>query len=86
MTMKDFLVLMLLFGNAGMMAQNNKEICMKKEQLNMTQEWDKTFPKSDQVKHSKVSFVNRFGITLAADMYAPKDAKGQLPAIAVSGP
>lgn len=42
------------------------------EQLNLTQEWDKTFPKSDKVNHSKVTFVNRYGITLAADLYAPK--------------
>lgn len=54
--------------------------------LNLTNEWDKTFPKSDMVEHSKVTFVNRYGITLAADMYVPKDAEGKLPAIAVSGP
>lgn len=86
MTIKDFLVLMLLFCDAGIIAQNNKEVLMREEQLTMTREWDKTFPKSDKVKHCKVSFANRFGITLAADMYAPKDAKGKLPAIAVSGP
>lgn len=54
--------------------------------LNLTNEWDKTFPKSDMVEHSKVTFENRYGITLAADMYVPKDAEGRLPAIAVSGP
>ena len=54
--------------------------------LNLTNEWDKTFPKSDRVEHSKMTFVNRYGITLAADMYVPKDAEGKLPAIAVSGP
>ena len=59
---------------------------MKKEVLNLTQEWDKTFPESDKVNHSKVTFVNRYGITLAADMYMPKGAEGKLPAIAVSGP
>ena len=59
---------------------------IKKEELNLTQEWDKTFPKSDKVDHSKVTFVNRYGITLAADMYVPKNAEGKLPAIAVSGP
>lgn len=59
---------------------------IKMEELKMTQEWDKTFPKSDKVDHSKVTFVNRYGITLAADMYVPKDAEGKLPAIAVSGP
>lgn len=54
--------------------------------LNLTQEWDKTFPKSDLVDHSKVTFHNRYGITLVADMYVPKDASGKLSAIAVSGP
>ena len=56
------------------------------EQLNLTQEWDKTFPKSEKVDHCKVTFHNRYGITLAADMYVPKNAAGKLPAIAVSGP
>lgn len=54
--------------------------------LNLTREWDKTFPKSDLVNHSKITFHNRYGIELAADMYVPKDAEGKLPAIAVSGP
>jgi hypothetical protein len=54
--------------------------------LNLTQEWDKVFPKSDKVDHKKVTFKNRYGIELAADMYMPKDATGKLPAIAVSGP
>lgn len=57
-----------------------------KEQLNLTKEWDKTFAKSDKVNHSKVTFINRYGITLAADMYVPKNAEGKLPAIAVCGP
>lgn len=57
-----------------------------KEELKLTQEWDKTFPKSDKVDHKKVTFYNRYGITLAADMYTPKTADGKLPAIAVSGP
>lgn len=56
------------------------------ENLNLTQEWDKVFPKSDKVNHSKVTFRNRYGITLAADLYVPKDATGKLAAIAVSGP
>ncbi len=54
--------------------------------LNLTQEWDKTFPQSDKVNHGKVTFTNRYGIMLAADMYVPKDASGKLPAIAVCGP
>ncbi len=53
---------------------------------NLTQEWDKTFPQSDRVEHAKVTFTNRYGITLCADLYRPKDAAGPLPAIAVSGP
>lgn len=56
------------------------------EKLNLTEEWDKTFPKSDKVNHRKVTFHNRYGITLAADLYEPKDAQGKLPAIAVCGP
>ena len=54
--------------------------------MNLTQEWDKTFPKSDLVEHSKVTFHNHYGITLVADMYVPKGSEGKLPAIAVSGP
>lgn len=56
------------------------------EKLNLVQEWDKTFPKSEKVNHRKVTFHNRFGITLVADLYEPKNAEGKLPAIAVSGP
>ena len=59
---------------------------MSKEKMQVTQEWDKVFPKSDKVNHSKISFHNRYGITLVADMYVPKNASGKLPAIAVSGP
>ena len=59
---------------------------MKPEKLDLTQEWDKTFPKSEKVDHSKVTFVNRYGITLAGDLYVPKAAAGRLPAIAVCGP
>lgn len=55
--------------------------------MHLTQEWDKTFPLSDKVSHTKVTFKNQYGITLAADLYVPKDeAHGKLPAIAVSGP
>ena len=56
------------------------------ENLNLTQEWDKVFPKSDKINHQKVTFHNRYGITLAADLYTPKNAAGKLPAIAISGP
>lgn len=57
-----------------------------RQTLTLTDKWDKTFPKSDKVNHSKVTFHNRYGITLAADLYVPKNAEGRLPAIAVSGP
>ena len=59
---------------------------LKTETLELTEQWDKTFPQSDKVGHKKVTFVNRYGITLAADMYTPKNAEGRLPALAVSGP
>ena len=59
---------------------------MKKEELKLTAEWDKTFPKSDKVDHEKATFVNRYGITLAADLYVPKNKSGKMPAIAVCGP
>ena len=58
---------------------------MRTEQLTLTQEWDKVFPKSDEVEHSKVTFVNHFGITLAADLYKPRNTEGKLPAIACCG-
>ena len=73
------------FSTAGF-AQNNRAMKFQEEQLTLTQEWDKTFPQSDKVNHSKVTFHNRYGITLAADLYIPKNAAGKLPAIAVSGP
>ncbi|WP_103061822.1 alpha/beta hydrolase [Actinomyces qiguomingii] len=59
---------------------------MSADNLELTQEWDKVFPQSDAVNHEKVTFHNRFGIALAADLYRPKDAAGKLPALAVSGP
>ena len=57
-----------------------------KQELNITQEWDKVFPLSEKVNHKKVTFMTQYGLTLAADLYMPKDAKGKLAAIAVSGP
>lgn len=56
------------------------------QKLNLTEEWDKIFPKSEKVNHRKVTFHNRYGITLAADLYEPKESEGKLPAIAVCGP
>jgi fermentation-respiration switch protein FrsA (DUF1100 family) len=59
---------------------------LKTEKLKLVSEWDKSFPQSEKVDHKKVTFVNRYGITLAADLYKPKNASGKYPAIAVSGP
>lgn len=56
------------------------------EKLQLGTEWDKTFPRSEQVEHKKVTFHNRYGVTLAADLYAPRGVDGPLPALAVSGP
>ena len=66
-------------------ANNNTQDNMN-QQLTLTQDWDKTFPQSEKVNHKKVTFKNRYGIMLAADMYTPKNAEGKLAAIAVSGP
>ncbi len=59
---------------------------MKNQELTLTNEWDKTFPKSEKVNHRKVTFHNRYGITLAADLYEPKNTQGKLSAVAVCGP
>lgn len=59
---------------------------MENEKLKLTEEWDKTFPKSDKVDHKKITFHNRYGITLAADMYIPKEGKEPFAALAVAGP
>ena len=68
-------------------AQNEQEnMKFQEETLRLTTEWDKVFPQSDKVNHSKVTFHNRYGVTLAADLYMPKDKTGKLPAIAVCGP
>ncbi len=69
--------------NANNVKQSNNNVM---ETLNLTQEWDKTFPKSDKIDHCKVTFINRYGITLAADMYKPQNTTGKLSAIAVCGP
>ena len=59
---------------------------MRTEELQLTQEWDKTYARDERVNHSKVTFVNRYGIALAADLFIPKGDAGTLPAIAVAGP
>lgn len=75
-------------GTGSLAAQDNQFIRnnIMEEKLNLTQEWDKVFPQSDKVNHCKVTFHNRYGITLVADLYSPKEAAGKLPAIAVCGP
>ena len=86
---KACLILIASFSLANsIMAQKeniDKNMFME-EKLNMTQEWDKVFPLSEKVNHSKITFHNRYGITLAADLYVPKNAEGKLAAIAVCGP
>ena len=81
-------LLACLCGTGSLMAQENQLNTnnIMEEKLNLTQEWDKVFPLSDEVSHSKITFHNRYGITLAADLYAPKGVMGKLPAIAVCGP
>ena len=84
--MKKYVItaFLTLLSVTALNSQNLKHDNMEK--LKLTTEWDKTFPKSDKVNHSKVTFPNRYGITLAADLYVPKDAKTPMPAIAVCGP
>jgi fermentation-respiration switch protein FrsA (DUF1100 family) len=75
----------LLMCACGNKQETNNKDNMKQE-LNLTQEWDKVFLLSDKVNHRKVTFETQYGLTLAADLYTPKDAEGKLAAIAVSGP
>ena len=85
--MKHIILSLAIMGLALMSCNKNQQNEEKMNtNLQLTQEWDKTFPKSDKVDHKKVTFKNRYGIELAADMYTPKGAQGKLPAIAVSGP
>lgn len=66
--------------------QYNKEEIIMEEKLTLVEAWDKTFPQSEKVDHCKLTFHNRYGVTLAADLYAPKGVSGLLPAVAVCGP
>ena len=74
------------FGAVGTDASSTETPAAALAQLKLETAWDKTFKKSDKVEHSKVVFRTRYGFTLAADMYIPKNAEGKLPAIAVAGP
>lgn len=84
MKIKTLMTAALLASATSMAAQTENTFNMEK--MNLTEQWDKTFPQSDRVNHSKITFHNRYGITLAADIYMPKNAEGKMAAIAVSGP
>ena len=87
---KALMLCAAMFALAAMTACNNKQETKHtdnmKQQLVLTQEWDKVFPLSEKVNHRKVTFETQYGLTLVADLYTPKDAQGKLAAIAVSGP
>ena len=87
--MKKVLLAAVLMGITLTACNENKQTTNEEGMnttLNLTQDWDKVFPKSDKVDHKKVTFKNRYGIELAADLYKPKGTEGKLPAIACSGP
>lgn len=96
-SLKKFLISAMCLGVIGMMnteveaakipadAKIESASVIQKENLQLEKNWDKVFPKSDKVNHQKITFVNRYGITLAADMYTPKNFSGKLPALAVCG-
>lgn len=79
------LVCLMLVGCTNREVEHKTEYKMKQE-LNLTQEWDKVFPLSEKVNHRKVTFETQYGLTLVADLYTPKAVEGKLAAIAVSGP
>ena len=83
---KSLLLLGVMAVGSTVTAQTGETTKMAMEKLELTQEWDKTFPQSDKVSHRKVTFTNRYGITLAADLYKPVGMESPLPAVAVSGP
>ena len=86
--MKKVLFAALLLAGAAVACTENKQTKTDNhmQKLELTQEWDKVFPLSDKVNHRKVTFETQYGLTLAADLYEPKNAHGKMPAIAVSGP
>lgn len=86
MNIKAIMTATLLAATLAVGAQTTVKNEINMEKLELTQEWDKTFQKSEKVSHEKVTFCNRYGITLAADLYKPVGAEGKLPAVAVSGP
>ena len=86
--MKKVLFAALLLAGVTVACTENKQTKTENhmQKLELTQEWDKVFPLSDKVNHRKVTFETQYGLTLAADLYEPKNAHGKMPAIAVSGP
>ncbi|HIU55607.1 MAG TPA: alpha/beta hydrolase [Candidatus Gallibacteroides avistercoris] len=86
MTAKILLIAILLSSTTTFTSCTNNKTHQKMETATFTTEWDKVFSRSNKVNHSKVTFKNRYGITLVADLYIPQNASGKLPAIAVSGP
>ena len=86
--MKKTLLLIAVVGGMLMACTNKKQTTNNdmEQELTLTQEWDKVFPLSEKVNHKKVTFETQYGLTLAADLYTPKETEGKLPAIAVSGP
>lgn len=84
--MKQVIAILTFLTFTNVMASETTTKSTGMDTLKLTQEWDKTFPQSNKVEHTKITFHNRYGITLAADIYKPKNAQGQLAAIAVSGP
>ena len=85
---RTFLAAMVLVGMLAGCTNSNKQTTDNdmEQKLELTQEWDKVFPLSEKVNHKKVTFKTQYGLTLAADLYTPKDSKGKMAAIAVSGP
>lgn len=77
---------LLQMAGAGVAALGAASIFETAKAQNMSDEWDKVFPRSEKVDHEKVEFKNRYGITLSADLYRPKNASGRLAAIVVAGP
>ena len=89
MKLKKLSLALIIFSSLGGLAMAEEKLTaieIPAQTISITQEWDKVFPQSNKVEHKKVAFKNRYGITLVGDLYTPKDSKGKLAAIAVSGP
>ena len=87
--LKSYMILSFcIFSTAGILAQENPSFTnsIMEEKLSLTEEWDKVFPQSDKVNHSKITFHNRYGITLAADLYIPRTPKASYPPLPYVAP